>query len=75
MEIRKMIVLNNVRYESWYELCRAYNISYAELLKFRINNKNISELEILEHFIGNVAMCMRDGRYATFKKRFFKRLV
>ena len=47
-----MIVLNNVRYESWYELCRAYNISYAELLKFRITNKNISELEILEHFIG-----------------------
>ena len=68
MEIKKMIVLNNVRYESWYELCRAYNISYTELLKFRMNNKNISELEILEHFIGNVAMFIRDGRYATFKK-------
>ena len=63
-----MIVLNNVRYESWYELCQAYNISYAELIKFRMNNKDINELEILDHFIGNVAMCMRDGRYATLKK-------
>ena len=63
-----MIVLNNVRYDSWYELCQAYNISYAELLKFRMNNKDINELEILEHFIGNIGYCMSDGRYATLKK-------
>ena len=68
MEIRKMIVLNNVQYESWYELCQAYNISYAELIKFRINNKNTDTLEILEHFIGNVGYCMSDGRYVTFEK-------
>ena len=68
MEVRNLIVLNNVRYESWYELCQAYNISYAELLKFRMNNKDINELEILEHFIGNIGSCMSDGRYATLKK-------
>lgn len=63
-----MIVLNNVRYDSWYELCQAYNISYDELLKFRMNNKDINESEILEHFIGNVAFCVKDGRYAILEK-------
>ena len=72
MEVRNMIVLNNVRYESWYELCQAYNISYAELLKFRMDNKDIDELEILEYFIGNAAMCMRDGRYASLQRHFEK---
>lgn len=48
-----MIVINNVKYKFLFELCQAYDISYAELIKFRTNNKSISELELLGHFIEN----------------------
>ncbi len=60
-----MIVINKVEYKSLYELCQAYNICYAELIKFRTNNKNISELELLGHFIENIAFSMKDGSYVT----------
>ena len=64
-----MVVINNVEYKSFYELCQAYDISYAEFIKFRTNNKNISELELLGHFIDNIAFSMKDGTYVTLTEK------
>ena len=64
-----MVVINNVEYKSFYELCQAYDISYAEFIKFRTNNKNINELELLGHFFDNIAFSMKDGTYVTLTEK------
>ena len=64
-----MVVINDVEYKSFYELCQAYDISYAEFIKFRTNNKNINELELLGHFIDNIAFSMKDGTYVTLTEK------
>ena len=61
-----MIIINNTKYESYFELCKAYNISYAEFIKFRTNHKNIGELELLGNFIENIGFSMKEGNYITF---------
>ena len=63
-----MIVIDNIKYNSYLEVCKAYNISYTEFINFRRKNKDISELQFLGHFIENIAFNMKNGEYAIIRK-------
>ncbi len=58
-----MIVINNTKYESYLDFCKAFDISYAEFINYRRGNNDISELELLGHFIPNIAVSMKTGEY------------
>ncbi len=58
-----MVVINEIKYESYYEVCKAFDISYAEFINYRRSNNDISELELLGHFIPNIAVSMKTGEY------------
>ncbi len=64
-----MVIINKIKYESYYEVCKAFNISYAEFINFRRMNKDISELELLGHFIVNIAVSMRTGEYVVIPRK------
>lgn len=58
-----MVVINKVKYESYLEVCKAFDISYVDLIKYRQINAGISELELLGHFINNIAYRVDIGEY------------
>ena len=58
-----MVVINKVKYESYLEVCNAFDISYVDLIKYRQINAGISELELLGHFINNIAYRVDIGEY------------
>ena len=64
-----MVIINKIKYESYYEVCKAFNISYAEFINFRRMNKDISELELLGHFIVNIVVSMRTGEYVVIPRK------
>lgn len=58
-----MIVIDSVNYESYLEICKAYEIDFKEFLNYKRQNPEISEWDLLAHFLGNVGVCMEDGSY------------
>lgn len=64
-----MFIIDGVKYESYYEVCKAYGISFSELLKYKKDHSDINELELLGHFIDNIAYCMKNGEYNIFPKK------
>ena len=64
-----MVVINEIKYESYYEVCKAFDISYAEFINFLKKNKDVSELDLLGHFIADIAMNMKTGEYAVIPQK------
>lgn len=58
-----MLIINSVEYASYLDICKAYNIDYKSFVEYKLNNSNISELELLGHFISNIAVNMSNGNY------------
>ena len=65
----KMIKINSIEYESYYDMCKALNISYADFINYRRLHKDIDELSLLGHFIDNIACSLSTGEYATFERK------
>lgn len=63
-----MIIINSVKYDSYFDMCKAYNIDYKSFVEYKQNNTNISELELLGYFISNIAVRMDNGNYFIGKK-------
>ena len=63
-----MIVIDEIEYESYYDLCKAYNISFAELIKYRMKHKDISEWDLLSHFINDLCFVLNIGEYLIMPK-------
>ena len=49
-----MVIIDGVKYESYYDVCKAYGISFSKFLKYKKENTGINELELLGHFINNI---------------------
>lgn len=64
-----MVIIDGVKYESYYDVCKAYDISLSEFLKYKKDNSGINQLELLGHFIDNIAYCMKNGEYDIILKK------
>ena len=60
-----MLVINSVEYDSYIDMCKAYNIDCKEFFEYKKNNSDISTLDLLGHFIPNIGVCMDNGHYIT----------
>ena len=58
-----MLIINSIEYNSYFDMCKAYNIEYKSFVQYKRNYPNISELELLGHFISNIAVRMDNGHY------------
>ena len=58
-----MLVINSVEYNSYFDMCKDYNIDYKNFIEYKNTHSDISELELLGHFIPNLAVRMDDGQY------------
>lgn len=64
----RMVVIDDVKYESYYDVCKAYGINFSEFLAYKKENAGINELELLGHFINNIAYCMKTRECNIFPK-------
>ena len=64
-----MITINLVKYNNYYEMCKAYNINYKEFIRYKKNNSDISELELLNHFFPNIKLNMSNNTYSISSKK------
>lgn len=58
-----MLVINSIEYDSYFDMCKDYNIDYGTFIKYKRNHSDISQLELLGHFIPNLAVRMDNGHY------------
>ena len=63
-----MLIINSVEYDSYYDMCKSYNIDYKSFVEYKRNNPNISELELLGHFISGIFVSMDNGCYCIESK-------
>lgn len=58
-----MLVINSVEYDSYFDMCKDYNIDYRNFIKYKKANTDISELDLLGKFIPNLTVRMDNGHY------------
>ena len=58
-----MLVINSVEYNSYFDVCKAYNIDYRNFIEYKKRHPDISELELLGNFIPNLAVQMDNRHY------------
>lgn len=58
-----MLVINSVEYNSYFDMCKEYNIEYKTFIEYKRNHSDISELELLGHFIPSIACRLDNGQY------------
>lgn len=58
-----MLIINSVVYNSYFDMCKEFNIDYKSFIEYKKSNADISELDLLAHFIPNIAVRMDNGNY------------
>ena len=58
-----MLVINSVEYDSYYDICKSYDIDYKNFIEYKKSHPDINELELLGNFIPNLAVRMDNGHY------------
>ena len=64
-----MLIVYSVKYNSYFDLCKKYHIKYSDFLNYKRCNLDLSEFELLGHFISNIVMeidtgnCIIDKNY------------
>lgn len=62
-----MLIIDSVKYDSYFDFCKKYHIKYSDFLNYKRCNPDLSELELLSHFISNIAMEIDTGNYIIDK--------
>lgn len=57
-----MVIINGVSYNDYREICNAFDIDYKDFLTYKLQNSDISELDLLGHFIKYLSYRL-DGVY------------
>ena len=60
-----MITVNNIKFTSYYEMCKHFNIEFNELLQYKKENSHISEHELLNHFFPGIKFKLSNYSYYT----------
>jgi hypothetical protein len=63
-----ILVINSLTYESYFDICKAYDIDYKEFLEYKKSNLDISELQLMGHFIQDIGCRMDTGEYVLYHK-------
>ncbi len=58
-----MATIDGAKYSSYMEMCKAFYFDYQEFMNYKKQNTEISELELLGHFIRPMEYRMIDGTY------------
>ena len=58
-----MVIINSAIYNSYFDVCKAYNIDYQEFIDYKRINPDICELDLLGHFIPNIAVRLDNESY------------
>lgn len=58
-----MVIINSAIFNSYFDVCKAYNIDYHEFIDYKRINPDICELALLGHFIPNIAVRLDNESY------------
>ncbi len=62
-----IIKVNDIEYHSYQDLCNSMNIDWKEFIKIKHDNPDISQLDLLKIFFGNVTVKMTDSSFYVSK--------
>ena len=62
-----MIFIDGKEYINYKEICKEFNIDYNDFENYMNKNKNISQYELLRHFIPNLKFKKYDSISKQFK--------
>lgn len=64
-----MIIINNIKYNNYIEMCEAFNINPKEFFEFKRNNISLNEIDLLYHFIPDIGISLETGNYITRSRK------